>query len=118
MSGDHGHEIAYDPEVGFHPSCVADLDRPTFDAGWQRRAFGLAVALSEFGHYEWADFQQELINSIGSWEAVPADERGRWEYYEHWVAALGRLVNDRRMLEDGYALPEDVPAASTARSVG
>jgi len=38
-----------------HPSCVTDLNQPTFDAEWQRRAFGLAVALAEFGHYPWAD---------------------------------------------------------------
>jgi hypothetical protein len=30
----------------------------------------------------------------------------------HWVAALGRLVQDRRMLEDGYVL-EGVSTAVT-----
>lgn len=115
MSGDHGHEIPYDPEVGFHPSCVADHDRPVFDADWQRRAFGLAVALSEFGHYAWADFQKELIGAIGSWEATPTGERERWEYYEHWVEALGRLVRERGMLDDGYALPEKTAAGSESR---
>ena len=39
MSGDHGvdpHDD-YDPEVGFHPSCVGDVGRPEFDAQWFRR---------------------------------------------------------------------------------
>jgi len=116
VSGDHGPgaDDPYDPEVGFHPSCVTDLDRPTFDEEWQRRAFGLAVALSEFGHYRWADFQRELIAAIGSWEDAPADERGRWEYYEHWVSALGAVVRDRGMLEDGYVNPEDREAEDHA----
>jgi nitrile hydratase accessory protein len=100
VSGDHGHEIPYDPEAGFHPSCVSDEHRPTFDAEWQRRAFGLAVALSEFGHYPWAEFQQELITAIGSWEQAPDDERGRWAYYEHWVQALTAEIRARGLLDD------------------
>ena len=90
-----------------HPSCVTDLNRPTFDADWQRRAFGLAVALSEFGHYPWQDFQQELITAIGGWEQAPSDARGRWEYYEHWVTALHQVVARHGMLQDGYVNPED-----------
>ena len=90
-----------------HPSCVTDLNQPTFDAEWQRRAFGLAVALSEFGHYPWRDFQRELITEIGGWEQAPEDARGRWEYYEHWVAALENVVRGHGLLEDGYVNPED-----------
>ncbi|MFC4947385.1 nitrile hydratase accessory protein [Pseudonocardia sp. GCM10023141] len=105
-STDHHHD-EYDPEVGFHPSCVSDQERPTFDAEWQRRAFGLAVALSEFGHYPWEAFQQELIGAIGSWQDAPGDARGRWEYYEHWVAALDAVVARNGLLVDGYVNPED-----------
>jgi nitrile hydratase accessory protein len=93
--------------VSFHASCVADLHQPRFDAEWQRRAFGLAVALSEFGHYAWEDFQQELIAAIGSWQDAPGDARGRWEYYEHWVTALNTVVERHGLLKDGYVNPED-----------
>ena len=101
MSGLHGEESPFDPETGFHPSCVTDVHRPVFDAEWQRRAFGLAVALAEFGHYDWADFQQQLIAAIGRWEEAPPDERARWAYYERWVEALGTLVRERGLLEGG-----------------
>jgi nitrile hydratase accessory protein len=94
-------------DTRLHPSCVTDLNQPTFDAEWQRRAFGLAVALSEFGHYPWEDFQRELIDEIGRWEEAPADARGRWAYYEHWAAALERVVRRHGLLEDGYVNPED-----------
>lgn len=57
------------------------LHRPTLDQEWQRRAFGLAVALAEFGHCPWEDFQQQ-ISAIGSWHDAPEDSRGRWEYYQ------------------------------------
>ncbi|GEL25067.1 hypothetical protein PSU4_40210 [Pseudonocardia sulfidoxydans NBRC 16205] len=90
-----------------HPSCVTDRNQPTFDAEWQRRAFGLAVALSEFGHYPWEAFQKELISEIGAWENAPTDSRGRWEYYEHWVAALDKVVHRNGLLEPGYVNPED-----------
>ena len=93
--------------VSFHDTCVTDLNQPKFDADWQRRAFGLAVGLSEFGHYAWQDFQQELIAAIGSWQEAPDDERGRWEYYEHWVTALNNVIERHGLLEDGYVNPED-----------
>ncbi|HET6502439.1 MAG TPA: nitrile hydratase accessory protein [Amycolatopsis sp.] len=102
-------KLSYDDEgkVVFHSSCVTDTNQPKFDAEWQRRAFGLAVGLSEFGHYAWDDFQRELIASIGSWQEVPDDERSRWEYYEHWVAALDKVVERHGLLEEGYVNPED-----------
>lgn len=108
VEGDHhDHGDDYDPEKGFHPSCVTDLQRPMFDEDWQRRAFGLAIALSEFGHYPWEAFQKELIGAIGTWQDAPGDHRGRWEYYEHWVSALGSVVDANGILEDGYVMPED-----------
>jgi nitrile hydratase accessory protein len=93
--------------VRFHPSSVADRNQPVFDAEWQRRAFGLAVALSEFGHFPWEDFQRELIASIGSWQDAPDDARGRWEYYQHWVTALAVVIARHGLLDDGYVNPED-----------
>ena len=81
-----------------HETCTTDEAAPQFEHEWQRRAFGLALALSEFGHYEWSDFQQSLIETIGRWENTPEPERGDWEYYDHWVAALTKVVDDHRLL--------------------
>ena len=41
-----------------HETCTTDQAAPQFDHEWQRRAFGLALALSEFGHYDWSEFQE------------------------------------------------------------
>jgi nitrile hydratase accessory protein len=102
-------QINYDDsgKVTFHDTCVADIEQPQFDADWQRRVFGLAVALSEFGHYGWQDFQQELITAIGSWQDAPANARDRWEYYEHWLTALTKVIGRHGLLEAGYINPED-----------
>ncbi|MFI7699389.1 nitrile hydratase accessory protein [Nonomuraea sp. NPDC049480] len=81
-----------------HETCVTDMNAPTFDADWQRRAFGVAVALSEFGHYPWDSFQQRLIAAIGAWESAPAAEQGSWQYYEHWLAALEHVLVDHGLV--------------------
>ena len=92
-----------DGRVRLHNACVTDQNQPTFEAEWQRRAFGLAVALSEFGHYAWDDFQGELINTIDEWERSSA--KALWEYYDHWVQALQTVVADHGLLLDGYIGP-------------
>jgi nitrile hydratase accessory protein len=88
-----------------HQTCTTDQAAPEFEHEWQRRAFGLALALSEFGHYPWSEFQQSLIAMIGEWETTPETERGGWEYYDHWVQALHRVIDDHGMLADGYVGP-------------
>ena len=92
-----------------HESCVTDNDAPTFDADWQRHAFGLAVALSEFGHYPWDAFQRQLIAAIADWEATSGDAREDWAYYEHWLAALERVV-----VESGLLTSDDVRLLASA----
>ena len=81
-----------------HETCTTDQAAPQFDHEWQRRAFGLALALSEFRHYDWSEFQEGLIATIGEWENTPDPKRGNWEYYDHWVAALDKLVDRHQLL--------------------
>ena len=77
-------------------SLVADMSMPrsngelVFEAPWQSRAFGVAVALHERGVYEWSAFSRALAEEI---TAADADDGSR--YYEHWLAALERLLRER-----------------------
>lgn len=89
-----------------HQTCTTDQAAPQFDHEWQRRAFGLALALSEFGHYPWSEFQQSLIDTIGTWESAPVAERGDWEYYDHWVKALEQVVDQRAILTSPTTLDD------------
>ncbi len=57
-----------------------------FDAPWQGRAFGMAVAVVERLGLEWKAFQQRLIAAIAAHPEAP--------YYDCWVAALEQLVLD------------------------
>lgn len=59
-----------------------------FDRPWERQVFGLAMALSKTGCFEWEAFRQNLIRSIAAWEAHPCDGQPRWDYYERFLIAL------------------------------
>lgn len=65
-----------------------------FDAPWQARAFGIAVALNECGAYDWVDFHRSLA------AAIAADGVGdaAAEYYDRWLDSLERLLVERGIL--------------------
>ncbi len=65
-----------------------------FEAPWEGRAFGLAVAMSERQHYAWEEFRQRLIAQIAEAEACGA----RSTYYERWLAALESLLVGQGMV--------------------
>ena len=69
-----------------------------FEAPWEGRVFGIAVALGDEGLYEWRDFSQRLSAEI-------ADTAGesRSSYYEQWLAALEKLA-----LEKGFVTGEEL----------
>ena len=55
-----------------------------FEAPWQGRSLGLALAIVQDRGLEWEDFRQRLIAAIGEHPDRP--------YYESWIAALTALV--------------------------
>jgi hypothetical protein len=44
------------------------------------------------GHYRWEEFQHNLIQKTARWEDMSESERGNWQYYDHWVAALETVI--------------------------
>jgi len=78
---------------------VANLDGPAalprkngelvFEAPWEGRAFGLAVALSERGVYPWDEFRDRLVERVAS---------GSQRYYESWLEALESLLVARGLV--------------------
>ncbi len=80
-----------------------------FDAPWEGRAFGIAVALNESGAYEWGDFQGRLAEEIAS---APQDDDASL-YYERWLASLERLL-----LDQGMVTREELDARTAAYESG
>lgn len=72
-----------------------------FSSEWERRAFGLALALSKDGHYEWEDFRQALIAHIAHWEATHALDDPSFYYYRRWLSALESVLG-----KSGLVAPE------------
>lgn len=70
-----------------------------FHDDWERRAFALAVSLAEQGLFEWKEFQQQLIASVGEAERSDPQHPTRG-YYESWLVSLERLLERKRLLED------------------
>jgi nitrile hydratase accessory protein len=66
-----------------------------FEAPWEGRAFGLAVALSEQGAYGWEEFRRLLIERIGDADAA----RDGSAYYERWLAAFESLLSTKGLLK-------------------
>ena len=64
-----------------------------FREPWQAQAFALAVKLSEAGVFTWREWADALAGELA--RAGPDDPADR--YYEHWLAALEKLV-DRKGL--------------------
>ncbi len=97
-----GIAILSTPDLKSLPSLPRDNDGPTFAEPWQAQAFGLAVRLSAEGHFTWKEWAAELAAELRS-----AEERGEHDdgsrYYEHWLAALERLVTSKG-LTDAVAL--------------
>ena len=65
-----------------------------FDAPWQGRVFGMAVALSEQGVFPWEEFRQALIVEV----AAAGARAGEFRYYEAWLAAFERVLGSRDLL--------------------
>ena len=65
-----------------------------FQAPWEARAFGLAVALNEKEIYEWREFSAELAATIAA--AEPNNDPS--SYYARWVASLEELVIARGLI--------------------
>jgi nitrile hydratase accessory protein len=67
-------------------------EEPAFAAPWEAQAFALAVSLHERGAFTWPEWAAALAQEI---ERAPHDE-----YYRQWLAALERLVADKRLASD------------------
>jgi nitrile hydratase accessory protein len=78
------------------PRIPRDEEGPVFDEPWQAQAFGMAVRLSQQGHFTWKEWAAALAAELKA-----AEDRGEPDdgthYYEHWLATLERLVTAKAL---------------------
>jgi nitrile hydratase accessory protein len=99
-----------EPDVTANSDRLSELPRlprdeggPVFAEPWQAQAFALAVRLSEQGFFTWKEWAATLADELKA-----AADRGEPDdgsrYYEHWLAALERLVTSRQLANSAELL--------------
>jgi nitrile hydratase accessory protein len=76
------------------PRLPVDESGPVFAEPWAAQAFALAVRLSAQGHFTWAEWAAALAAELTA-AATRGEPDDGSHYYEHWLAALERLVADK-----------------------
>jgi nitrile hydratase accessory protein len=97
-----GPETNSDPVAGL-PRLPRDEGGPVFAEPWQAQAFALAVRLSAQGHFTWKEWADALASELKA-----AADRGEPDdgshYYDHWLAALERLVSSKGLTDPAALL--------------
>jgi nitrile hydratase accessory protein len=99
---------ANDQRFAAIPRLPRDEGGPVFAEPWQAQAFALAVKLSEQGHFTWKEWAATLAEELDAAARRGEPDDGS-RYYEHWLAALERLVTAK-----GLANPTALSARKDA----
>ena len=82
---------AIDADLEGSVSPPRDNGEIVFGAPWERRAFGITLALCRSGRCDWESFRQRLIARIAEDQARP--------YWESWAVALEDVLARTATLE-------------------
>jgi nitrile hydratase accessory protein len=88
------------PDLAALPAIPRDADGPVFRAPWEAQAFGMAVALHEGGHFTWKEWAARLSDEIAVAHRRGEQDDGQ-RYYHYWLAALEKLVADKKLVLAG-----------------
>ena len=80
------------------PGVPRDEDGPVFREPWEARAFAMALALHEAGVFTWNEWAETLGAQIKRAQAAGDPDTGE-TYYQHWLAALERLVAEKNIAD-------------------
>jgi len=75
----------------------SDSNGPVFAEPWQAQAFALAVRLSAQGYFTWKEWAATLADELKAAAGRGEPDDGS-HYYEHWLAALERLVASKSLV--------------------
>ncbi len=85
---------AADELAGMLPKIRRDEDGPVFAEPWQAQAFAMVVRLHEQGVFTWNEWARCLGEEIRAAGSRP--DRG--DYYDHWLAALEKIVEAKGVM--------------------
>ena len=97
------------------PRLPRDDGGPVFAEPWQAQAFALAVKLSEQGHFTWKEWAASLAEELQAAARRGEPDDGS-RYYEHWLAALERLVTAKGLTDQSALFARKEAWADAYRS--
>jgi nitrile hydratase accessory protein len=69
-----------------------DAGGPVFAEPWEAQAFAMAVTLNESGVFSWREWAETLGAELKAEPTRP--------YYESWIAALERLLQEKKVMSE------------------
>lgn len=89
-------------------------DGVVFDAPWQARLFGLAVAFHEAHEdYDWDAFQERLVRAVADANPQKLQDDVEGAYYERWLETLESFL-----VEEGILSRAEIERRQAAFSAG
>ncbi|MGZ9067497.1 MAG: nitrile hydratase accessory protein [Burkholderiales bacterium] len=79
------------------PALPRDEGGPVFQAPWEAQAFAMAVTLHARGVFTWREWADALGAELAATAARGEPDDGT-RYYEHWLAALEKLVATKKII--------------------
>jgi nitrile hydratase accessory protein len=109
-------DLPGDIDLAALPALPKDTDGPVFREPWQAQAFAMTLKLHEGGLFTWPEWVE-----IFSAEIAAAGARGDADlgdtYYDHWLAALERIVDAKGIVSrETLSERKDEWAAAVART--
>jgi nitrile hydratase accessory protein len=104
--------IPPEADLGALPDLPRDRQGPVFKAPWEAQAFAMAVTLHTRGVFTWREWADALGAELAAAAARGEPDDGT-HYYEHWLAALEKLVAKKNVVS-GTELEQRVAAWEAA----
>ena len=84
-------------DLGALPALPRDSQGPVFKAPWEAQAFAMTVSLHARGAFTWREWADALARELATAAARGEPDDGS-HYYEHWLAALEKLVAGKNLV--------------------
>lgn len=89
--------IRPEADLGSLPALPHDDEGPVFKAPWEAQAFAMTLTLHTRGVFEWREWADALAAELAAAAARGQPDDGT-HYYEHWLAALEKLVAKKDLI--------------------
>jgi nitrile hydratase accessory protein len=87
-----------DEVVSAVPGIPRRPEGPVFREPWEAQAFAMTLALHGRGVFSWSEWTAVLSDEIKRAQAKGDPDTGE-TYYRHWLAALERIIAEKRITD-------------------